>query len=65
MRQICDMRCTGFGSEPQSEIADRIDSLGWGLFFLWIGGSFLLDVGWGIGLLGVGILTLAKQALRH
>lgn len=65
MRHICEMRCPAVGAEPRNEIAVRLDSTGWGLFFLWVGVSFLLDVGWGIGLLGVGILTLAMQALRR
>lgn len=65
MSRICDMRCPCFGAEPRSGIARRIDGVGWGLFLLWIGLSFLLDLGWGIGLLGIGVLTLSMQALRR
>lgn len=65
MRQIHDMCCAGFGAKPRNEIAERIDSAGWGLFVLWVGVSLLLDVGWGIGFLGVGILTLSLQVLRR
>jgi len=63
--RMCEMRCPGFGTEPRHGIAERLDKTGWGLFFLWVGASFLFDVGWGIGLLGVGVLTLAMQGLRR
>ena len=65
MRPMCSMPCAGFGSGRRSGIAGRIDGAGWGLFLLWVGASFLLDVGWGIGLLGVGILTLIMQVVRR
>jgi len=41
-----------------------IDAAGWGLFFIWIGVAFLTHVGWGVGLLGVGIIALGAQAAR-
>jgi hypothetical protein len=59
------MPCPGFGSGRYSETAGRIDAAGWGLFFLWLGTAFLLDVGWSLGLLGVGILTLLVQVVRR
>lgn len=43
----------------------KLDAVGWGLFFVWIGVALLLEVGWGIGLLGVGIITLGGQAGRR
>ena len=45
-------------------LAARLDSVGWALFFIWVGVALLLDVGWGIGLLGVGAITLGGQAAR-
>lgn len=45
-------------------IAQKLDTAGWGLFFLWVGIAFLADVGEGVGLLGVAIITLAGQAAR-
>jgi hypothetical protein len=42
----------------------RLGALGWGLFFIWIGVAFLVDVGWGVGLLGVGINTIGIQVTR-
>ncbi len=43
----------------------RLDAVGWGLFFIWVGIAFAADVGWGTGLLGVGIITLGGQAMRR
>jgi hypothetical protein len=48
----------------KSAIGRRLDSVGWGLFFIWVGVAVLLDVGWGIGLLGVGVLALVEQGIR-
>ena len=42
----------------------RLDAAGWSLFLIWTGTAFLADVGWGPGLLGVGIITLGAQAAR-
>lgn len=46
------------------EKAGKIDSLGWGVLFIWIGIAFLADLGWSIGVLGVGVIALAVQAAR-
>jgi len=64
-RRMCPMPCAGFSLRRDGSVAGRIGTAGWGLLFLWVGTAFLLDVGWGIGLLGVGILTLAVQAVRR
>ncbi len=42
----------------------KLDAVGWGLFFIWIGIAFLADVGWGVGLLGVGVIALGTQVAR-
>jgi hypothetical protein len=42
----------------------KLDAVGWGLFFVWVGIAFVADVGWGAGLLGVGIITLGGQVMR-
>jgi hypothetical protein len=44
--------------------AEKLSAAGWGLFFIWIGISFLAKFDVGVGLLGVGIITLAGQAAR-
>jgi hypothetical protein len=65
MQRTCDMPCTPFWLSPRSDLERRLGGAGWGLFFLWVGLSLLLHVGWGAGLLGVGILTLTMQVVRR
>ena len=48
----------------QSTTADRIDKIGWALFFIWVGTGFLLDLGWGLGLFGIGVIILGGQVAR-
>jgi hypothetical protein len=45
-------------------LAKRLDAVGWGLFFVWVGIAFLADFDVGVGLLGVGIIILGEQAAR-
>lgn len=53
-------------SVPQtSTTARRLDAGGWGLFFMWVGVALIADLGWGAGLLGVGIITLGVQVARR
>ncbi len=42
----------------------KLEAAAWGLFFIWAGAAFLTHIGWGAGLLGVGIITLGAQAAR-
>lgn len=42
----------------------NLDALGWGLFFVWVGLSFLAGFSFAVGLLGVGIITLGVQYVR-
>ena len=51
-------------TEKQNPAA-RMEAVGWGLFFIWIGIVFLLNIGIGIGLLGVGFITLGVQVARR
>jgi hypothetical protein len=41
-----------------------IEAAGWGAFFIWVGVAFLANVGWGVGLFGVGIIALGVQLVR-
>lgn len=43
----------------------RLDAAAWGLFFLWAGIALLTNLGWGIGLFGVGVIVLGGQAARR
>lgn len=42
----------------------RYEAAGWALFFIWVGIAWLADVGLGVGLLGVAVITLGMQAIR-
>lgn len=51
-------------AENKRSLIKKLDAVGWGLFFIWIGIAFLADVGWGAGLLGVGVIALGAQVAR-
>jgi len=59
------MPCASFWPLPRSAVERRLGGVAWGLFFLWAGLSFLLGFGWGVGLLGVGLLALVMQVVRR
>lgn len=39
----------------------QLSAISWGVLFVWVGVAVLLNVGWGYGLLGVGVIILASQ----
>jgi hypothetical protein len=45
-------------------LAPKLDAAGWGLFFIWVGAALLLDLSWGVGILGVAVIILLGQAAR-
>ena len=47
-----------------SEAAQRVDSIAWATFFIWVGVTALMEAPWGWFLAGVGAITLAAQ-LAH
>ena len=49
----------------KKRIAKQLDATGWGLFFIWVGVSLLMDLSWGVGLLGVAAIVLLGQAARR
>ena len=49
----------------QHALAQKLDVLGLGLFFIWGGISLLAKIEWGIGLIGVAVIVLGVQALRR
>jgi hypothetical protein len=51
--------------ENRSALSKKLDAAGWGFFFIWTGIAFLADLDWGTGLLGVGMIGLATQAVRR
>lgn len=44
--------------------AHKLDVFAWSFFFIWIGIALLSNLGWGVGLVGVGIIILGKQVTR-
>lgn len=47
------------------DLSEKLDASGWALFFIWVGIAFLADVGWGWGLLGVGVIILGEAGVRR
>lgn len=54
----------GSTAPPRSDLSEKVDVAGWGVFFIWVGIAFLADVGIGVGLLGIGVITLGGQLAR-
>lgn len=46
-------------------LGEKLDKAGWGIALIWIGAAILLNLGWSIGLFGLGAITLAGQQLRR
>lgn len=42
----------------------KLESAGWGAFFIWIGIALLANLSWGVGLIGIGLIVLAGQATQ-
>lgn len=74
MLQEMMKQCCGEGGQPDlgkmkefmehHDRGERLDTIGWSLFFIWVGIAWLANVGIGIGLLGVAAITLAMQLVR-
>lgn len=62
--EVMKTRMKNLEFKGKSEIEHRIEAIAWGLFFVWVGVAFLANVSDGVGLLGVGIITLGAQAVR-
>lgn len=50
--------------ENEKNLSRKFDMGTWGFFFIWVGLAILLDLGWSIGLMGVGIIILGENVLR-
>lgn len=42
----------------------KLAAVGWGIFFIWVGFAFLANIGWGAGLVGVGMIAIGGEAAR-
>ncbi|UCE35104.1 MAG: hypothetical protein JSV55_04315 [Deltaproteobacteria bacterium] len=51
-------------TSTSGELAGKLAAVSWSLFFIWIGIILLMKIGTGIGLLGVGVITLGAQVAR-
>lgn len=51
-------------TDKNAGLAKKLDVAGWGLFFIWVGTALLMDLSWGVGLVGVAVITLGAQAVR-
>ncbi len=60
-----DADIRGRTTESKRVTARKVDAAGWGLFFIWVGITFLASLGWGVGLLGVGVIILGVQLARR
>jgi|GEM_PF-2199159 len=53
----------------RSKLHRKLDAVGCALFFIWIGIAILANVGWGIGLIGFGViiigLLLVKESMSN
>lgn len=52
-------------SHKKKRITHRLDSAGWALFLMWVGVSLLMDLSWGVGLVGVFAIMFLGQAARR
>ena len=50
--------------DETSKLSHKLTAVGWGLFFIWVGIVLLMKINPGVGLLGVGVITLAMQVTR-
>ena len=46
------------------DLAHKLSEVGWALFFIWLGLSFLANFGGAISLLGIGVIILGMQIIR-
>ena len=55
----------GLSGEAHKQILEKkLATIGWGVFFGWIGIVMLMEAGSGIVLLGIGVVTLGMQGVR-
>jgi hypothetical protein len=61
------MDISGLERKPRVDRAEiaRIEATGWGVFFIWVGVAIMANVGWGIALIGAGVISLGVQIARR
>ena len=53
------------GRREKGALSHKLDAIGWGLFFIWMGIAFLLDVGWGWGMVGIAVIIDLESPGNH
>jgi len=48
----------------QRDVANKVSAAAWAIFFVWLGYAILAQIPLGVGLLGVGVITLGAQGVR-
>jgi hypothetical protein len=49
----------------RSKLRRKLDTVGCALFFIWIGIAILANVGWGIGLIGFGVIIIGLLLVKE
>ena len=49
----------------RSKLHRKLDAIGYALFFIWIGIAILANVGWGIGLIGFGVIIIGLLVIKE
>ena len=52
-------------TRPDRAVAAKLDAVGWGIFFIWIGVALLAGASWAIFFLGTGAIMLGAQVARR
>jgi hypothetical protein len=54
----------GIVAHDDPVLSRKMEAIGWGALFVWIGVALLAHVGWAVGLIGAGVITLGVQTWR-
>jgi len=49
----------------RSKLHRKLDAIGCALFFIWIGIAILANVGWGICLIGIGVIIIGSLLVKE
>ena len=49
----------------RSKLHRKLDAVGCALFFIWIGIAILANVGWGVGLIGFGVIIIGLLLVKE
>jgi hypothetical protein len=49
----------------RAPLEKRLDGAGWGLLFIWVGLCIATHIGWGVALVGIGLVMLGVQVARR